>query len=64
MNDVKKLVRPTDGTMLAGVCAGIGRYLGLDATIVRLAWVATGLIFGVGALAYVICWIVIPEEGA
>jgi phage shock protein PspC (stress-responsive transcriptional regulator) len=64
MNDVKKLERPQDGRMLAGVCAGIGRYFGVDATLVRLACVAAALIFGSGVLAYVICWIVIPEEGA
>ena len=64
MNSVKQLVRPKDGVMIAGVCAGVGRYLGVDATVVRLAFVALGLVFGVGGLTYVICWIVIPEEGA
>jgi len=60
--DVKKLVRVRDGRMVGGVCAGIGRFFGVDATLIRLGWVALMLIFGVGVLAYVICWIVIPEE--
>ena len=62
MNDVKKLVRPKDGIMVAGVCAGIGRYFGVDATLIRLASVGLVAVFGAGVLAYVICWIVIPEE--
>ncbi len=64
MNDVKKLERPRDGRMAAGVCAGIGRHLGVDATLVRLAFAAAAVVFCAGLLAYVICWIVIPEEGA
>jgi len=64
MNDVKKLVRTTDGAMCAGVCAGIGRYLGIDATLIRLAWVASAILLGFGVVAYAICWVVIPEEQA
>ena len=60
--DPKKLVRVHDGRMIGGVCAGVGRFFGIDATLIRLAWVVSVLIFGVGILAYVICWIVIPEE--
>lgn len=60
--DVKKLVRVQDGRMIGGVCAGIGRYFGVDSTLIRLAWVALALLLGTGVLAYVICWIVIPEE--
>ena len=60
--DTNRLVRPQDGRMLAGVCAGLARHLGLDATLVRLGWVFSVMFLGFGVLAYVICWIVIPEE--
>jgi len=47
--------------MLGGVAGGLARYIEVDPTLVRLAFVA--LVFtGVGVLAYVIAWIVIPEE--
>ena len=60
--DVEKLVRPKDGAMIGGVCAGVARYFGLDATLIRVIWVLVVCIGGVGLLAYVICWIVIPLE--
>lgn len=47
---------------IAGVCGGIAAYFGVDATLVRFAWLATFLIYGVGFLAYVIGWIVMPSE--
>ena len=62
MNAENKLLRPRDGRMLAGVCAGIGRRFEIDATIVRLAWVFLVLALGTGILAYLICWLIIPEE--
>ena len=60
--DTNRLVRPQDGRMLAGICAGLARHLGLDVTLVRLAWVLSVIFLGFGVLAYVICWFVIPEE--
>lgn len=49
--------------MIAGVCAGFGNYLGVDPTVIRLLWVASTLITrGAGILAYIIAWIIVPEE--
>lgn len=56
------LTRPRDGRMVAGVAAGIGRYLGVDPVIVRLVFVVLALAGGGGLLAYVIAWIVMPDE--
>ena len=44
-----------------GVCAGIGEYLGIDATVVRLLWVIFSMLGGSGILAYIIAAIIIPE---
>lgn len=56
------IVRPRDDRILAGVCSGIGYYIKLDPTIVRLLWVigtfATG---GVALIIYIILAIVFPE---
>jgi phage shock protein C len=58
------LVRTRDGRMLAGVCAGVADYLGLDVTLARVIWAVVSVITGgVGVLAYLVAWIIIPDEG-
>lgn len=57
----KKLRRPQDGKMVAGVCAGVGEYFGIDPTVVRIAWLVSLLAFGFGMLPYVMCWVVVPK---
>jgi len=58
----KKLLRSKKNRVIAGVCAGIGEYLGMDPTIIRLLWVIfIFLSFGAAILAYIIAWIIIPE---
>jgi phage shock protein PspC (stress-responsive transcriptional regulator) len=48
---------------IAGVCGGAAELLGVDATLLRVILVAATLFgFGAGALAYLVCWIVVPEE--
>jgi len=58
----KRLYRPRNERMIAGVCAGIGSYLNIDPTLVRLAVLLLAVWGGGGILAYIIAWIVIPEE--
>ncbi len=60
----KRLVRSRDDRMVAGVCGGVAEYLGIDATLVRIL-VVVGTVIGFGSLvlAYLIGWILIPEEG-
>jgi phage shock protein C len=59
---VKKLLR-SKNRMIAGVCAGIGEYLKIDPTIIRLLWVVFSFFsMGAGVLAYIIAWIIIPEK--
>jgi phage shock protein C len=48
--------------MLAGVCGGLAEYFSVDPTLVRLAAVIFTLAGGSGILAYLIAWIVVPEE--
>jgi phage shock protein PspC (stress-responsive transcriptional regulator) len=49
--------------MIAGVCAGIADYLGVDVTIVRVAFAVFTFLGGAGIPAYVACLLLIPEEG-
>ena len=61
--ETKQLTRSKSNRMIAGVCAGLGEYLGIDPTIVRLLTVLaffTG--FGGIALVYLIMAIVVPEQ--
>ena len=57
----KKLERPRAGRMLAGVCAAIAGYFGLDVTLVRVGYVLLFTAFS-GVIAYFILVIVIPQE--
>lgn len=57
-----RLVRSTSDRMLGGVCGGLARYFGLDATIVRLVFVLA-VLSGLSPLIYLILWIVMPQEG-
>ena len=59
----KKLERPRAGRMLAGVCAAIAGYFGLDVTLVRVGYVLLTLFTAFsGVIAYFILVIVIPHE--
>jgi phage shock protein PspC (stress-responsive transcriptional regulator) len=62
-NANKQLVRPFAGRMVAGVCAGLGDYFGVDPNLVRVAFAALSLFGGAGVLMYVVAWAVVPEEG-
>jgi phage shock protein C len=58
----KRLERKVKGRWLAGVCAGIADYFNVDPVFVRVAFVVTS-IWGIGLIAYVAGWALIPEEG-
>ncbi len=57
-----QLVRPRQGRVIAGVCAGLARHFGWSVTVLRLIWLLLFLFAGAGGLAYIILWIVIPNE--
>ena len=60
----KKFVRSTTDKMVAGVCGGLAKYFDIDTTIVRVLFVLFALAGGPGILAYIILWIVMPEDTA
>ena len=63
-NRSKVLVRPRNDRMLAGVCAAVADYFGLDVTLVRVFWAVVSVITGgAGVLAYLVAWVIIPGEG-
>ncbi len=56
------LSRSLDGRRLGGVCAGLARGRGLRPGWFRAAFVAASLLGGLGILAYLSCWLIIPGE--
>jgi len=64
MTDTKKLTRPGEGRMLAGVCAGIAKYFNVDPTVVRIGAVVLMIVTAVVpvAIGYVLGWLLIPED--
>jgi phage shock protein PspC (stress-responsive transcriptional regulator) len=62
MEGKKRLARSRN-RMIAGVCGGIADYLGWDPTVVRIVYILLSIFtFFSGALAYLVLWIVMPEE--
>jgi len=58
-----RVVRRSRGErVIAGVCGGIGRYLGVDPVLLRIAFIVLALANGLGVIAYVVAWVAIPEE--
>lgn len=62
-NGYKKLEKSRSDRMICGVCGGIGKYFGVDPTIIRILWVVFGIAScGTALLAYFIAAVIIPDE--
>ncbi|WP_089316947.1 PspC domain-containing protein [Actinomadura mexicana] len=60
----KQLRRTSEGRMIAGVCSGAGRFLGVDPNLLRIGLAIFTVFGGAGIALYAIAWLLIPEEGA
>lgn len=58
----KRLYRNTHNKMIGGVCTGLAEYFSIDPVLIRLVFVILALHQGIGLLAYVILWIVVPAR--
>ncbi len=56
-----QLTRPRENRVIAGVCAGFALHYGWDLTLVRVLTALLALFTGVGAVAYLVAWVIIPE---
>ena len=61
---MKKLYRSKSDVMIAGVCSGLAKYLDVDPTVIRLAFVLLLFLALGGFWIYVILWIIMPVEPA
>ncbi|GAA2686375.1 MULTISPECIES: PspC domain-containing protein [Nonomuraea] len=62
-SNIKQLRRTRNGRIVAGVCSGIGDYIGIDANLVRIGLAIASLFGGVGVGVYAIGWLLMPDEG-
>ncbi|HEY0697195.1 MAG TPA: PspC domain-containing protein [Micromonospora sp.] len=58
----RKLVRPRDNRMIAGVCAGLARRFGMSAGMVRLLFLLSLLLPGTQVIVYLVLWVLMPNE--
>lgn len=58
----KRLYRSKTEKIFGGVCGGLGNYFSIDPVLVRVIWAVLLFAGGVGFLAYILAWIIIPEE--
>ena len=58
------LRRSRSDRMLAGVCGGLAKYLGMDSTVVRVVYVLASVLTAAfpGILVYIIFWLIVPES--
>lgn len=62
-NNMKQLKRSLQNRKICGVCGGIGEYLNIDPTVIRLIWVLVTIAScGTGLIAYIIAALVMPES--
>jgi phage shock protein PspC (stress-responsive transcriptional regulator) len=59
----KRLERKLANRWVAGVCAGLADYTGIDATVFRVVFAVLTFVGGLGPIAYLLGWALIPEEG-
>lgn len=58
----RRLARPRDDRMIAGVCSGLARRFGMSSGMMRLIFVVSCLLPGPQFLIYLILWVMLPNE--
>ncbi len=58
----RSLMLDKSNKKIAGVCAGFARYFEVDVILVRVIWLAVALATGVGFLAYLAAWLIMPSD--
>ena len=60
----KRLYRSNSSNVIGGVCGGLGEYFNIDPAFIRILAVLLALTKGIGLVAYIVCWIIIPRRPA
>lgn len=59
---MRRLYRSDTDRVFAGVCGGLGEYMNIDPTIIRIIWVLVGLLGGSGLILYIVAALIIPRK--
>ena len=59
---MRHLYRSQYRKVIGGVCGGLGEYLNIDPVIIRIIWLIMFFVWGIGLIAYIIAWMIIPVE--
>ncbi|MDG6107530.1 PspC domain-containing protein [Dactylosporangium aurantiacum] len=59
---MSSLVRPRDNRWIAGVCSGLARRFGMSPNVMRLIFVLSCLLPGPQFVAYIVLWVLMPDE--
>jgi len=62
METTHKLYRSKSNRKLAGVCGGLGEYLGADPTIMRVLFIVLAVFGGAGLIIYLAMWLIVPQQ--
>lgn len=60
----KKLYKSQTDKVIAGVCGGLGEYLGIDPIVIRIIFILMAFANGIGVLAYIVMMIALPEANS
>lgn len=63
-HEIRRLMKSRTDRMIDGVCGGVAAYAGIDATLVRLAWILLTFLGGSGILLYIAAMIILPKAPA
>jgi phage shock protein PspC (stress-responsive transcriptional regulator) len=58
----RRLCRDSKNGKVAGVCEGLGVYLGIDPVWLRVVWAVAIFVYGVGLVPYLIAWVAMPDR--
>ncbi len=58
----RQLFRSRNERVIGGVCGGVAEYFQVDPLLVRIVWAICGLAGGLGVLAYLAAWALLPER--
>jgi len=58
------LTRSASDRVIAGVCGGLAQYFRMDPLLVRILFLIFGIMTGMGVVAYLLLWVLVPAEHA
>lgn len=62
LNTSRQLMLDKRNKKIAGVCAGFARYFDVDVTLMRVIWLSVAVVTGIGFLAYLAAWLIMPSD--